>query len=376
MCFWYKYEKASNTDFRDSVFWCIFRKKNFFWFFQNLKLKLAEYTADKNEFLLVRVEEKGKTEHNNTVVCVLSEYEPQNNRIYAKLLLMQHQQQQTANTCSPQPKSTTKEDPNSTTPAQEPTPHKENQLSVKENTTDNMKASSSTLCPAPAASSSQETPKINQVVLTYDDLKTTFDIFLQVLLSQYLNAEFMLRIKQMQDEYFKPSIDFVDGILNEKLELCQNYLNEFVAYLHGQQPGVFLKLNPHLFDKWLALKPELLLSTILPGHIKCQSFLYAHCSVEFNASLDETLKANCSVNFTGKAYNAETLLECSEEEINNALLGLDEPSLSNEAGKQESGHFYVCSKMFNFIRVMHSIKHFKISLYHLSCKKVDDSFVF
>jgi hypothetical protein len=50
---------------------------------------LAQYTQDRNEFLLVKVEEKGKTEQNNIVVGVLSEYEPKNNKAYSKLLLQQ-----------------------------------------------------------------------------------------------------------------------------------------------------------------------------------------------------------------------------------------------------------------------------------------------
>ncbi len=37
----------------------------------------------------MKVEEKGKTEQNNIVVGVLSEYEPKNNKAYSKLLLQQ-----------------------------------------------------------------------------------------------------------------------------------------------------------------------------------------------------------------------------------------------------------------------------------------------
>jgi hypothetical protein len=54
--------------------------------------------------------------------------------------------------------------------------------------------------------------------VTYDDLKRTFDVFIQVLLSQYLNSEFLLKIKELNDEYFKPSIELMDTILNEKYD--------------------------------------------------------------------------------------------------------------------------------------------------------------
>ena len=68
----------------------------------------------------------------------------------------------------------------------------------------------------------------NVVVVTYDDLKTTLDVFLQVLLSQHLNGEFLLRIKELQDEYFKPSIEFIDTILNEKYTLLLNSFSHFM----------------------------------------------------------------------------------------------------------------------------------------------------
>ncbi len=66
------------------------------------------------------------------------------------------------------------------------------------------------------------------MVVTYDDLKSTLDVFLQVLLSQHLNGEFLLRIKELQDEYFKPSIEFIDTILNEKYSLIINNFNHFM----------------------------------------------------------------------------------------------------------------------------------------------------
>jgi hypothetical protein len=47
---------------------------------------LAQYNANKDEFLLIKVEEKGKTENENLVVAVLSEYEPRNNEKIAHAL--------------------------------------------------------------------------------------------------------------------------------------------------------------------------------------------------------------------------------------------------------------------------------------------------
>ena len=43
---------------------------------------MAQYTPDKAEFVFVKVDEKGKTEQNNIVVGVLSEYEPKNRKIF------------------------------------------------------------------------------------------------------------------------------------------------------------------------------------------------------------------------------------------------------------------------------------------------------
>lgn len=40
---------------------------------------LAQYTANKDDFLVVKIEEKGKTETDNLVVAVLADYEPKNN---------------------------------------------------------------------------------------------------------------------------------------------------------------------------------------------------------------------------------------------------------------------------------------------------------
>ncbi len=99
---------------------------------------LAQYTPDKTEFVLVKCEEKGKTEQNNIVVCVLNEYEPKNLSAF-----QQSKQQQ-------------------------------------------------------IVSAQQQVHMQIKSVDSYDDLKPTFDVFLQILLSQSLNSEFLCKIKEIQ----------------------------------------------------------------------------------------------------------------------------------------------------------------------------------
>ena len=57
-----------------------------------------------------------------------------------------------------------------------------------------------------------------QEVLNYDELKPTFDIFLQILLSQFLNSDFLPRIRELQDDYFKPALEFVESLISQKYE--------------------------------------------------------------------------------------------------------------------------------------------------------------
>ena len=167
---------------------------------------MAQYTPDKSEFLLVKVEEKGKTEHNNIVVGVLNEYEPKNRKIFISQMVVS------------------------------PVASSDNAALGD----DSKLAASNQMAPVSAgsdlaqAATNQQTLNTsnssnnNVVVVTYDDLKTTLDVFLQVLLSQHLNGEFLSRIKEIQDEYFKPSIEFIDTILNEKYSLLINSFNHFM----------------------------------------------------------------------------------------------------------------------------------------------------
>lgn len=150
------------------------------------------------------MDEKGKTEQNNIVVGVLTEYEPKNRKIFTNPLtqLLTTENVQTNNPFKSTDPATTPSNP---------------VLSTNPQQVHNTSSASNN----------------NVVVVTYDDLKTTLDVFLQVLLSQHLNGEFLLRIKELQDEYFKPSIEFIDTILNEKYALLINNFSQFMNFNKG-----------------------------------------------------------------------------------------------------------------------------------------------
>ncbi len=155
--------------------------------------------------MLVKVDEKGKTEQNNIVVGVLPEYEPRNRKYFLNQQIIPNIYNHT------------------NTEASNPDEHKINtNMSVSSST-----AAATAIQPNQALNNSSSSNS-NVVVVTYDDLKTTLDVFLQVLLSQHLNSEFLLRIKELQDEYFKPSIEFIDTILNEKYALLINSFSHFM----------------------------------------------------------------------------------------------------------------------------------------------------
>ncbi len=160
----------------------------------------------------MKVDEKGKTEQNNIVVGVLPEYEPKNRKFFINQQILpniyNHSNADTAN--SDDQKISTDMSGASTTAA----------ASIQPGQTLNTSSSSNS----------------NVVVVTYDDLKATLDVFLQVLLSQHLNSEFLVRIKELQDEYFKPSIEFIDTILNEKYALL---INNFSHFMNLKKTGDF-----------------------------------------------------------------------------------------------------------------------------------------
>lgn len=130
---------------------------------------LAQYTPDKNEFILIKVEEKGKTEQNNIVVCVLAEYEPKNNQ---NLQLI-----------------TSTVDTNTL-------PVVADESAVASSVTPQLDDKVSDKMLVDVEKIDKNTTSSNDI--TYDELKSTFDIFLQILLSQSLNSEFLFKIKEIQ----------------------------------------------------------------------------------------------------------------------------------------------------------------------------------
>lgn len=302
---------------------------------------LAQYTANKTEFLLVKVEEKGKTENNNIVVGVLPEYEPKNNpKMAAALLGTSTESGQVANAQVP------------VTSAQQT-----------------------------AADSAN-----NVVVVTYDDLKSTFDVFLQVMSSQYLNVEFLLKVKEIQDEYFKPSIEFIDTILNEKYNLLFACMNNFLINLNeklklnfqstnsnnnsssssnnnncnndtsSSSTKIFIELKQE-FKYLLDNKPKLIIQKVEfdgPSKKKCESLNY-YCDEE--SLICNVLDAKYLLQFEGILYDADTLQQIIPLNSN----GLD-------ADKQ----FFVCSKMCNLVNLLHSLKHFKYTYLEICSQKVSN----
>jgi hypothetical protein len=227
--------------------------------------------------------------------------------------------------------------------------------------------------------STANTTQANQgvILVTYDDLKTAFDVFLQALLSQYLNAEFMMRIKEIQEEYFKPSIEFIDTILNEKYNLLMNYLNEYLLTLNQRlnQPDEQQHVNVTHHDL-IQLKPfykyliehkpklELIQETNNENNenrfIKCESLAFNLTQIQ-NERLNKLLLAKYQIKFTGNLYNTDT------------LLALDEPSLTSiqQEYNNKEYHYFVCAKIFELSRLLHSIKHFKIHFYELASQKIE-----
>ena len=293
--------------------------------------------------------------------------------------MQQQQHQQIAHTESTTAKSSTNTAPVSTKPndalantAPIKDPTKETDIEKKENIT----AHTVTNVPTVSSASIVNNTSHTEVIVTYHDLKTTFDVFLQVLLSQYLNGEFLMRIKQIQDEYFKPSIDFIESIFNEKIDVCQNYLSAFISYLStslnaNSNNTSQIKLNDTLFNKCLVDKPELILvisNAENSANIKCESFVYTNYQDHLNAELDKLLMASCIIKFAGRSYNADTLetLNDSQENVGMCLY----------INANKDGEFFLCSKMFNIIKTLHSLKHFKINFYQICSKKVINNALF
>ena len=188
------------------------------------------------------MEEKGKTEQNNVVIGVLDEYEPKNRKIFTQLHLLPQVPQELGVVGG----SSTAGIVNNTTSTQP---------DVTQST-----------------SHSNVDPASNVVVVTYDDLKNTLDVFLQVLLSQHLNAEFLVRIKEIQDEYFRPSIEFIDTILNDKYSFLLNNFSQFMNLGKKVIDNKFVEyqLDP-VFKYLLDTRPKFIAHQAnLLNHCRCQ----------------------------------------------------------------------------------------------------------
>jgi len=109
---------------------------------------------------------------------------------------------------------------------------------------------------------------------------------------------------------------------------------------------------------------------------KCQSLLYENYQENLNDTIDKLLASSYAVSFDGKCYNSETLVALINERGGGGGGGAAEDVVMVEDNGGDIGEFFLCSKMFNLIRLMHSIKHFKINCYEICGKKVCTHFLF
>ena len=197
----------------------------------------------------------------------------------------------------------------------------------------------------------------NVLVVTYDDLKATLDVFLQALLSQNLNSEFLIKLKEIQDEYFKPSIEFIDSILNEKYVLLMNNLSQFMvvnekklATNHLKQPKQLIQFEP-LFKYLIETKPKLITQNIqTESRIKCQALVFMTGSQDF--SYDEQYTAQYLIKFTGHSCSQENLLPIE------TITSSDSNQLDKDSMNKE---FLICAKTLQFTQLCHTVKNLKIN---------------
>lgn len=321
---------------------------------------LAEYMQEKSEFLLVKVEEKGKTEQENIVVGVLSEYEPKNNKSYSKILQQSISDFKTNNETMLK------------------------NASPATMTTQSVSSSIANPLLSTLSNSTQLTSSSQQVFLVTDDyLKRTFDVLLQSLLSQYLNSEFLIKIKEINDEYFKPALDLIDTILNEKYDLIINHLNQFIEGLPvptstTKSVNYKFKLNP-LYKFLLENKPKMLVTSninISSSNKKCDSLICYH---ENEASLTTTLLAQHLIKFHGRSYNMDSLQyfdQVNNDEDHDTLSLLNQfynnnAGLNNHNENKPMAEFYICTKILNITQMLHALKHFKINFYESCSQKIE-----
>lgn len=270
---------------------------------------------------MVKVEEKGKTEQDNIVVGVLPNYEPKNRKTFNSNLAVNstsHHIASSTNSATSNPVSTT----NAT------------------NGTSN-----------------------NVLVVTYDDLKATLDVFLQALLSQNINNEFLIKLKEIQEEYFKPSIEFIDSILNEKYVSLMNSFSQFMTMSDKNKVSSTTPSNKlakqqlvqleSMFKYLIETKPKLISQSVQTDtRCRCQAILF----LQQNDLIlyDDQFTAQYVVKFAGQEYNNENLL----------------PASSDASATKESKEFLVCAKTLQFAQLCHTIKHLKFNFYEICQQKV------
>ena len=357
---------------------------------------LAQYTPNKQEFFLVKIEEKGKTENNNIVVSILNDYDPKTNPKIAASLMSPIINSKTSpnkansESCTNETSSTSSaissavaESINQAMPAA--LLINENIISksvsaeviVHENEASSLPSSSSSSSSSSSLSAAAAT---NQT--KYYEFKESFEIFIQVLSSQFLNVEFLVKIREMQEDYFRPSLEFIENLLAEKGALLVGILAEkFLASINeklaskllssaGSNDGssrLFVDLKPEL-KYLLENRPKMLLieSTASGSNDTAKKFKYCESlsldldvldsnnltlMEEIDSILSQHLSPNVVIKFDGSLYDSETLCTLGHAHI-------------------EDKEYYVCEKMFKFLSLMHSLKHFKFNLYELCSQKV------
>ncbi len=253
------------------------------------------------------------------------------------------------------------------------------------NTTDNTNILPNTSTPSSAtnnnltsnsvASSSNNTNS-SVVVVTYDDLKATLDVFLQALLSQNLNSEFLVKLKEIQDEYFKPSIEFIDSILNEKYVLLMNSLSLFMTNNRDDTKNnknqcdkssstkqQLIQFDP-LFKYLFETKPKLISQNLQSeARCKCQALVFLNNDLLY----DDQYTAQYVIKFTGTSYNQDNLLPIDDvttmSDASHSTVQLDKDSINKE--------FLVCPKTLQFVQLGHMIKHLKIQFYEICQQKIE-----
>lgn len=314
---------------------------------------LAHYAPNKNEFLLVKCEEKGKTESNNIVVSILSEYDPKTNPKIAECLLgssfnnnKRQQHQVVSNTAAgsanslSQSSSSTQEPPTQSESAHQIEPHK--MISTPEELVH-------------AEHKSHD--------LKFKEYKSSFDLYLQALCSQSLGTDLLSK----ENEYLKSSIELIDNTLAEKYVKLDSLLSEqFLSWINQklqnhtidlthvdsniqlrQQVKHLLETRPMMTIEERPPPPDTSVLSSL-----CDLFVYPeNMKDSITHQLSFLTTTSVAVRFTGAQYDTNTLCV-------------------NINDHQAEIEFNFCQKSFKFVNMLHSLKHFKFNLHRICSQKV------